>query len=85
MSDMSRHALMRKLQAQCFVLDDIILYLQTHPSDQTALNYYKKFKNLKNETEKEYIEMYGPLTADNVEVTDRWTWADMPWPWERQG
>jgi len=81
----SREALMRDLQAVSFVLDDIALYLQTHPTDQAALRCYEKYRDLKRKAEEEYMNAYGPLREDNVFVTDRWTWADMPWPWERQG
>ncbi len=80
----TKEALMRTLQAQDFVLDDITLFLQSHPDDQTALSYYQKFRKLKQETENEYTEKFGPLTADNVEATDRFVWVDTPWPWERQ-
>ncbi len=81
----SRESLMKNLQIMSFVLDDIALFLQTHPNDQAALRCYEKYMLLNREAEKEYMEMYGPLRDDNVYVTDRWTWADMPWPWERQG
>jgi len=84
MARASREELMRNYQVMCFYLDDITLYLQTHPTDQAALRSYEKFKQLKKEAEKEYTDAYGPLHSDNVYVTDRWTWADMPWPWERQ-
>ena len=85
MSQVSREALMRNLQMMSFVLGDIALYLQTHPTDQDALRYYEKYRELTRQAEKEYMDRYGPLREDNVFVTDRWTWADMPWPWERQG
>lgn len=84
MNETSREALMKRLQVQSFVLDDIILYLQTHPTDQNALHCYEKFKNLRNETMEEYTHNFGPINTNNVEITDRWTWADTPWPWERQ-
>ena len=44
MSQVSREALMRNLQMMSFVLDDIALYLQTHPTDQDALRYYEKYR-----------------------------------------
>lgn len=80
----AREALMLKLQAQDFVLDDIILFLQSHPDDQTALRYYHKYRKLKEETEEEFRENFGPLRADQVESADRFVWVDTPWPWERQ-
>ncbi len=85
MAENSREALMRNLQTISFVVDDLTLYLQTHPTDRQALQTYQKYMLLKKEAEKAYTDKYGPLRQDNVYVTDRWTWADMPWPWERQG
>ena len=35
-----------------------------------------------NELKAEYMEKYGPLTADDVMNTERWDWIDNPWPWE---
>ncbi len=80
-----REAAMRNLQVMSFFLDDITLFLQSHPNNQAALRSYEKYRELKREAEQEYMNSYGPLRDDNVFVTDHWTWADMPWPWERQG
>lgn len=85
MARASREELMKNFQVMCFVLDDITLFLQSHPTDQAALRSYEKYKQMKKDAERAYTEAYGPLQSDNVFVTDRWTWADMPWPWERQG
>jgi spore coat protein JB len=85
MARASREELMKNFQIMCFVLDDITLFLQSHPTDQAALRSYEKYQQMKREAERAYTEAYGALQSDNVFVTDRWTWADMPWPWERQG
>jgi spore coat protein JB len=85
MARASREELMKNYQVMCFFLDDITLYLNSHPTDQAALRSYEKYKRLKDAAAREYTEAYGPLFSDDVSVTDRWTWADMPWPWERQG
>lgn len=85
MARATREELMRNYQVMCFFLYDITLFLQSHPTDQAALRCYEKYKQLKREAAREYTEAYGPLFSDDVSVTDRWTWADMPWPWERQG
>ena len=38
--------MMRRLQVQCFVLDDVKLFLDTHPDDRKALEYYHKYRKL---------------------------------------
>lgn len=73
--------LMRRLQIQDFVITDINLYLDTHPTDQTALDYYKKYRDLRNQTLIAYIKQFGPITPEDV-YADSWTWVESPWPWE---
>lgn len=67
---------------QCFALDDIKLFLDTHPDNKSALEYYQKYRHLAEQTTRNYVNQYGPLTAQQVEGTGRWTWIDTPWPWE---
>ena len=74
--------MMRRLQVQSFVLDDIRLYLDTHPDDKKALEWYHKYRKLKEQTEKEYVDRFGPLNSFQVDSDTRWTWVDTPWPWE---
>ena len=33
----------------------------------------------------EYESKFGPLTARGVIATDRWSWVNLPWPWQREG
>jgi spore coat protein JB len=65
-----------------FALDDCVLYLDTHPYDQAALDYYEKYKKLRKQAVKEYTQCYGPLTNEDVTVENYWTWIKGPWPWE---
>jgi spore coat protein JB len=68
-----------------FAIDEIKLYLDTHPNCRNGLEYYHKYKKLYREAVDEYVRIYGPLTADSVESKDCWTWVNEPWPWERSG
>ena len=66
-----------------FAVLDAGLYLDTHPTDVAALEYYKKYQNLRERALEEYQNNYGPLQVDGVKNSDcRWTWVDDPWPWE---
>ena len=80
----SQHELFKKIQTISFVLVDINLYLDTHPTDMAALNYYHKYKALKDQLAYEYTTSYEPLTSGTVTSTNRWTWIDKPWPWEME-
>lgn len=80
---MDRNKLFRTIQMYGFAIDEIVLYLDTHPNCQNALNYYHKYNNLKREAVEEYNRLYGPLTAKQVRSREKWTWTNEPWPWER--
>ena len=78
----NRSQAMLEIQQVHLVLEDIILFLDTHPTDATALNYYDHFKQLNDQLMEEYTMQFGPITADNVNVTNSWAWVETPWPWE---
>jgi hypothetical protein len=65
-----------------FAIDDVVLYLDTHPTDQNALAYYAEYRDLRKHAMKEYTQCCGPLTDEDVDVTNYWTWINQPWPWE---
>lgn len=65
-----------------FAIDDIVLFLDTHPDDEKALAYYHKYKTLHSEAMKEYAKNYGPLLKTQVTSENCWTWNAGPWPWE---
>jgi len=78
----AQQELFRKIQIYGFVLADTALYLDTHPTDQAALNYYEKYRQINRKAIEEYTRCYGPLTLDDVDVNNKWTWIEKPWPWQ---
>ena len=70
------------ITASSFVLDDLRLFLDTHPNDKEALDYWRKVEKGRNEAVEEYTKCYGPISAYNVDAKNYWTWVDEPWPWE---
>lgn len=80
-TNISEEALLKKVYETGFALDDIILYLDTHPTDMEAMNYYRFVRQANEEAIKSYEQMFGPLKADSV-MGDSWNWLDSPWPWE---
>ena len=74
--------LAEKIQALTFVKEELELYLDTHPTCRTALDYYQQtLMELERLTEQHENEV-GPLTASGVRSTDEWTWIGGPWPWQ---
>lgn len=65
-----------------FCMDDMLLYLDTHPQDQNALNYMEQYQNLRKEAVKVFSMRFYPLTVDEAENGNMWRWVTSPWPWE---
>lgn len=68
-----------------FTMNDMVLFLDTHPYDPNALNYYKKLQKMRQQAVDAYSEQCGPLTSDQVAITNYWSWVSTPWPWEMEG
>jgi len=81
---MDRESLFMFITKVSFALDDCVLYLDTHPTDQCALEYYDKCRRLRKQAMEEYTNCFGPLTDEDVKVENYWTWIESPWPWERE-
>lgn len=79
---MSREQLLQWINSVSFAVNDITLYLDTHPNDEEALDYLRHYKELRKQGLRAYADQYGPLTIDSAKIGDHWTWATQPWPWE---
>lgn len=74
--------LIKQINEASFAMDDIALYLDTHPSDANALQYYSLVTALRKEAVSSYEAFFGPLLLDNVCSKEYWTWETDVWPWE---
>lgn len=83
---LSRRELLDWINVVSFAVDDVKLFLDTHPFDEEALRYFDEFKKQRVQALKEYAKNYGPLTLDTAaESCDRWRWVQEPWPWQEGG
>lgn len=82
MMNQTCNQLLQTIYQASFAMDDVILYLDTHPCDQEALTYYHYVTNLRKETMAAYEAQCGPLMLDQVTSCDYWTWVNDKWPWE---
>ncbi|MDD4124502.1 MAG: spore coat protein CotJB [Eubacteriales bacterium] len=73
--------LLRKLMDVDFVIHETVLYLDGHPGNQRALEFYKKAAAEQKEIYNQYVTQYGPIVAEDVRQNS-WTWIDFPWPWQ---
>ena len=76
----SREQLLNTINEVSFAVDDIKLYLDTHPEDEKALEFFKEKVMVRNEALKEYAAQYGPLTIDTGDdaCSRQWDWVLEP-------
>ena len=75
--------ILRALDQASFALDEVLLYLDTHPADPTALAYFREYSQLRRQALDDYAAIYGPLTLDTAPAgQEQWEWINQPWPWE---
>ena len=72
---------MGELMAMCFVIHELQLYLDTHPTDQEAFQVMKEMLSLQQEAHRRYVQRYGPLTPEDLAQSETFTWLKDPWPW----
>lgn len=70
-----------ELQTMAFVIQELALYLDTHPEDLDAVQMYTQYQRLYNEGRDAYEKMCGPLNHMSVSE-GRYRWLEEPWPWE---
>lgn len=91
-----RNSLLKQISEISFTVNDLTLYLDTHPEDQEALTAFKQAMEQRKQLLKTYAENFEPLTMDCVcpdtnnknDMNTKYpgqkhfTWADGPLPWE---
>ena len=76
--------LLEQIRALGFVKVELELYLDTHPTCRTALDYYRKTVDELERLTEEYNNQYGPLAASGNLSTENWNWINGPWPWQNE-
>ncbi|WP_243208582.1 spore coat protein CotJB [Oscillibacter hominis] len=84
-SNLKVNTALAELMALDFAIDELGLYLTTHPQDQEVLDLYWSYIKLANEGRKKYQEMYGPLLQTDLTPEEGYAWLNNPWPWEVGG
>ena len=73
---------MREIQEVGFALVDLNLFLDSHPNDKLALDFFKDMQTKYSQLQADYEMEFGPLTAFDTNTERGWTWINNPWPWE---
>ena len=79
---MDRQELFNKVEAVGFALYDTALFLDSHPTNRMALDFFRDNQAMYMQYRDEYEKNYGPLTFYGVDTSQGWTWTQGPWPWE---
>ncbi len=82
MNNMNQKQLLRYIDAVSLALDDVTLFLDTHPSNAEALSYYNMCKENRAKAVQDYTRLYGPLNRYHVNARNEWKWNQGPWPWQ---
>ncbi|WMJ82512.1 spore coat protein CotJB [Oscillospiraceae bacterium LTW-04] len=73
----------QQLAHYCFALHEAVLYLDTHPNDQNALEYYRRKQQQLIQASENYQKVVGPIRSCMVDTNSgSWQWVETPWPWE---
>ena len=75
--------LLTYIDALCFAMIDLDLYLDVNPNDTEMIKLYNKYRNEKETYTDEYESKFGPLTLSSKALERYpWSWINMPWPWD---
>lgn len=82
-----RAALLKEIDEVSFTLNDVTLYLDTHPECKDGLACFNEMAPRRAALLKQFAEQYEPLTVDCIgkngtTLTDHFIWLDGPAPWE---
>lgn len=78
----SREQLLNDINIVSFVLVDLGLYLDTHPFDRSAIEYFNHYSRIRQQMVREFTVKHYPLTMDTAESGKEWRWGAAPLPWE---
>ncbi len=94
-----RGEMLQKINEISFTINDLTLYLDTHPTDENALTAFSRAASERKNLLEAYAKEFEPLTMNCVcpdtnnqtgshtSYPDKkhFTWADGPIPWDNQG
>lgn len=73
-----------ELQALEFVLQELALYLDTHPSDGEAFELFRQYAAMEKDARAAYSQSNGPVMRGETAQSKTYTWLKDPWPWNYQ-
>ena len=80
--NLCRDDLLKAINEVSFAMYDCCLFLDTHPMDSCALDYFQKMKKKRKAAMDIYTRKFGPLVLDCAGDGCTWDWGQEPLPWE---
>ena len=80
--NLCRDDLLKVINEVSFAMYDCCLFLDTHPMDSCALDYFQKMKKKRKAAMDIYTRKFGPLVLDCAGDGCTWDWGQEPLPWE---
>ena len=80
-NNLNKQEMLMQIRELKFSVNDIALYLDTHPCDRRAIALHNQYSKELRVLSDEYQKKYGPLTIECP--CNKCRWIDLPWPWER--
>lgn len=74
----------RELDQLSFAMDELRLFLDTHPEDKAALAASDEVRARRSAIVKQYERLAGPVNFYEAGGTRSWNWLRAPWPWETE-
>ena len=76
----AKEEMLQQIRCYDFAINELALYLDTHPEDEKALCLHRKYARECKDLKDKYQKVYGPLTINFP--CNKWRWLEEPWPWE---
>ena len=64
MNQMNRQQLFNLINTASFAVDDLLLFLDTHPDDVEAIKAFHHYSDIRRNALQVYSDQYGPLTIE---------------------
>lgn len=77
-----REQMLKDIGIVDFTVVELSLYLDTHPRDRKAMEYFNHYSRIKNQLVREFSKTYYPLTLSYADSNTDWRWGAAPLPWE---
>lgn len=81
----NKKELLNYIDVVSFAVVEANLYLDTHPYDEAAIEYFNNYQRARNQALREYSNAFGPLNLDTAVMNREFVWANQSWPWQLEG